>query len=94
MDEKCSDLKMVGKDCGSVFRKKSICISNCIDTDKFGIDIPIKKRDALSIAALYHRADHKGFKYTWKAIQMIKERSPNVRVRCFGSSKKPKWMPD
>ncbi len=74
--------------------KKSICISNCIDTDKFGIDIPIKKRDALSIAALYHRADHKGFKYTWKAIQMIKERYPNVRVRCFGLSKKPKWMPN
>ncbi len=72
---------------------RSIYISNCIDTKKFGIDIPIKERDAFSIAALYHKAEHKGFRYTWKAIMMIKERYPDIKVRLFGLPKRPSWLP-
>lgn len=52
------------------------------------------KRNDNEVAVLYHLGKHKGFADLWKALCIVKEKYPELKVNAFGSPSRPKWFPD
>lgn len=71
-----------------------ILIPNAIDKEKYRIDLPIKKRNPLTICMLYSVQEIKGSMYGIEALIKVKERYPELRVELFGISPAPEDLPD
>jgi len=67
--------------------QKTILVPNAIDTNKFKIFNPIEKRNPLIIGLLYHSGSHKGLKYAFEAIDIVKKKYPKIHVIIFGATK-------
>lgn len=70
------------------------CIPNAIDIKVFNIKKNIEDRSEPVIGLLYHPGEHKGLKYAFEALNIVKEVVPNLRVKMFGAPKKPKGLPN
>lgn len=68
---------------------KSKLLSNPIDTKKFFVVKPIEDRSPFEIAILYHTGLHKGLSIAFDALNMVKERCPNLHVNLFGVFEPP-----
>lgn len=74
--------------------KEVIYIQNPIDTDIYKVKIPINKRNKYTLGLLYHKAPHKGIKYSLEAIKKVKKVYPNLKLVMFGSEEAPKNLPE
>ena len=55
--------------------------------------MPVKKRKAHSIGLLYHSGEHKGLKYSFEALDILKRKYPDLEVFMFGTSKLKEEVP-
>ena len=71
-------------------------IKNPIDTDFYKMKQPVEKRNPYTIGVLYHSAEHKGFRFAYKAIIQLKQLYPKLTVKMFGTAKPnfelPSWI--
>jgi len=65
----------------------TVLIPNPIDTKIYREITPAAERKAHTLGVLYHPGKHKGFKYAWEAIRILKQRYPDLTVYMFGTSK-------
>lgn len=73
---------------------KSILIKNPLDLNIYKINVPIEKRKSHTIGLLYHEAECKGLKYSFEVLKKLKILYPELEVKMFGASNKPKGLPD
>ena len=71
-----------------------ICIPNAIDTDIFTIKKQIVDRNSHTIGILYHEGEHKGLKYSLKALCEVKKIFQDLKVIMFGAYKRPSFLPE
>jgi len=69
-------------------------IPNGMNFDLFKLKKPIEKRSPLSIAMMYHKAALKGSKDGFVALEMVREKFPELSVTVFSAYPKPGWLPD
>lgn len=69
-------------------------ISNAIDSNTFHVRIPILERDPLRICMLYSVQAIKGSKYGLEALQLVKQKYPDLQVDLFGICPQPESLPD
>lgn len=71
----------------------SVCISNPVDTKAFYPQEGVA-RGAHTVAVLYHRGEHKGFRFAWAALEKVKEAILDLKVEMFGACPPPDGLPD
>lgn len=72
---------------------KTLYLPNAINTDLFKVTSSIENRNPQIIGLLYHLGSHKGLKYSFKALSIVKKRFPNIKVVMFGAPPRPKDLP-
>ena len=50
-------------------------------------------RESHSVAMLYHNGEHKGSKYGFAAISLLKEKYPDMKAYLFGAPERPAKLP-
>ena len=71
-----------------------VCISNPIDTKKFYVKQSIEDRNKFALCMLYHEGKHKGVEHAVEAINIVKNRYPDIVVNVFGVPKRPVFLPN
>lgn len=68
------------------FSRKSILIHNGINLDDFKLknDIDNENKDNIVISILYHNLEMKGFEDGIKAIELVKKKHKNIKLKLFG----------
>jgi len=74
--------------------EKAFLIKNPIDLSLYREIKKIEERPKHTIGLLYHAGEHKGLKYSLKALQKLKKRYPDLTVQMFGASPKPANLPE
>ncbi|MDR1005481.1 MAG: glycosyltransferase family 4 protein [Bacteroidales bacterium] len=69
-------------------------IHNGFDFDYFTLATPIESRDRYTFCMLYHVLEWKGVNDAIKALQIVKDKYPLLKVKMFGAFKRPKFLPD
>ena len=69
-------------------------ICNGFDFDYFKCIIPLWKRDKFRVCMLYHNVEAKGCADGFRALGIVKEMYPNLKVNIFGVPSRPKDLPD
>lgn len=75
-------------------KAEAVYIPNGLDFEVFGIDNPIGEREAQSVAMLYHSNAVKGCKYGLRAIEILKQKYPQMRAHLFGVPERPSNLPE
>lgn len=65
----------------------SILLKNGFDFSFFKLQNPIEDRDPKCISFMFTRNPHKGVKYAIEAINIVKARIPDLKVKCFGTAR-------
>ena len=73
---------------------RTLYLPNAIDSGIFCIKRPVEDRHAHVIGLLYHTAEHKGLKYSFEALDMVKRQYPDTVVKIFGTAKRPPELPE
>lgn len=71
-----------------------IIIKNGFDFDYFHLSIPIEKKNKLSISMLYHDNSRKGCVYGIEALNIVKDKFPELKAVFFGTPSRPSNLPD
>lgn len=71
----------------------AVLIPNGFDFDYFRLLNPIVSRSPLSISMLYHHHTRKGCRYGIEALEKVKKKYPELKVRLFGTPYKPDNLP-
>jgi glycosyltransferase involved in cell wall biosynthesis len=74
--------------------EKCEAIPNGFDFNYFRYTKPIDERDKFTIVMLYHTAELKGCKYGFEALELVKQRYPQLRVILFGTPERPTDLPE
>jgi glycosyltransferase involved in cell wall biosynthesis len=74
--------------------EKCEVIPNGFDFNYFRYAKPIDERDKFTIVMLYHTAELKGCKYGFEALELVKQRYPQLRVTLFGTPERPTNLPE
>lgn len=69
-------------------------IYNGINQDIFNIKTPIEQRNPHTISMLYHTEERKGTKYGLEALQICKQKIPDLQVELFGVFPTPENLED
>lgn len=69
-------------------------INNGFDFQYFGKSTEIADRARYSVAMMYSNITLKGCKYGLEALQKVRKRFPQTKIRLFGTSKRPNDLPD
>ena len=72
--------------------KRPILLSNPIDLSVYYPEKAIERRDN-EVAALYHEAEHKGFRVLFETLHLVKEEIPELVVNTFGAFPRPSCLP-
>lgn len=70
-------------------------VPNGFDLDEYKITIPVKEKNKYVISMLYHYQKEKGCPIAIKALELVKQKYPQLRVLAFGTSPNPilpKWI--
>lgn len=71
-------------------------IYNGLDFSYFGCYQSVERRNKFNIAVMYHKATWKGFSDSYKALQEVKIKFPQLHVNVFGAEpcpiKLPSWF--
>lgn len=68
-------------------------ITNGLDFNAFGVDVPPQDRDPHSVAMLYHQSAWKGSRYGMEALMQVHAQCPALKVTLFGVSPPPADLP-
>lgn len=71
----------------------AILIPNGFDFEYFRKYIDISQKDKYSIAMLFHTSKLKGCEIAFKALEIVKNRIPQLSVKMFGFPNKPTNLP-
>ena len=74
--------------------KKSILITNGVNSNVFKINRPIENRKTHTIAYLYHLNPNKGCRYGFEILSKLKKKYSDLQVYMFGGISKPNDLPD
>lgn len=69
-------------------------IPNGFDFNYFRYTKPINTRDKFTVVMLYHTAELKGCKYGFEALELVKQRYPQLKVVLFGMPERPTDLPE
>lgn len=69
-------------------------IPNGFDLEYFKKSTPIEQRDKYTIGIMYRPAAVKGFDYGLKALEIVKEKFPLLKVNVFGIEQRPARLPE
>ena len=73
--------------------EKCEMIPNGFDFNYFRYTKPINTRDKFAVVMLYHEMERKGCKYGFEALELVKQRYPQLRVTLFGTPERPTDLP-
>lgn len=73
---------------------KSILIENGVDRPKLKLENSIEKRDKFKVMMLYHKQKLKGAEDGFKALEIVREKYPELKSVWFGCPSKPTNLPD
>lgn len=74
--------------------EESMLIENGFDFAAFPLLTPIERRDRYSIIMLYHEWEFKGSKIGIKALEIVKNKYPQLQPIFFGTPEKPADVPE
>ena len=74
--------------------EKCEMIPNGFDFNYFRYTKPINRRDKFAVVMLYHEMERKGCKYGFEALELVKQRYPQLRVTLFGTPERPANLPE
>lgn len=69
-------------------------VPNGFDFNYFHLVTPYEKKDKLRITMLYHEMERKGCRCGFDALEIVKEKHPELRVNIFGTPKRPESLPE
>lgn len=69
-------------------------VPNGFDFTYFTLNNPVEYRNRYCISMMYHVSSRKGCSIAFKALDIVKERFPQLEVMLFGAYKKPKGLPE
>ncbi len=69
-------------------------ISNGLDFRKFSLTVPIENKQPFCISMLYHEMELKGCPMGFKALDIVKNKFPQLKVLLFGVPPRPSNLPD
>lgn len=78
----------------SEYGEESILIPNGLDFTSFSLVIDPKDRCPCTVSMLYHTQKLKRCEDTFKALKIVKEMCPNLRVTVFGIPERPQNLPE
>lgn len=68
-------------------------VPNGFDFTKFSLDIPIRSKNRFSVSMLYHTMERKDCAMGFRALDLLKERYPQLQVNLFGVPDRPEGLP-
>ena len=83
------------QDIAERFGQSATYIPNGLDFSAFGVDTRIESRDAYSVVMLYHHLERKGIDDGLKALDIVRQSYPKLKVTLFGVPNGrllPKWI--
>ena len=69
-------------------------IPNGFDFNYFRYTKSIDERDKFIVVMLYHEMERKGCKYGFEALELVKQKYPQLRVTLFGTPERPTDLPE
>lgn len=75
-------------------RENCVVVPNGFDFGYFQKSSSIVGRNRYCVAMLYHEMERKGCKYGFEALNLVKQRYPQLRVMLFGTPDRPMDLPD
>ena len=69
-------------------------LKNGFDFDYFKLTVPIRARSKYVITMLNHSDERKGVKYGIAALNLVKQKYPQIQVNMFGVPPRPSELPD
>ena len=74
--------------------EKSIIIPNGFDSNKFKLTIPVERKNKYLVSMLYHVNERKDIKVGMRAVEIARERIPQLKLIMFGAYPKPQELPE
>lgn len=74
--------------------EKSVLIENGFNLEEFHLMNPIESRNEPIVMMLWHDNPFKGCKMGLEALELVKEKIPNLKVILFGVPDKPQNLPE
>ena len=75
-------------------KTESKLIYNGFDFEYFKLTVPVEKRQKFNISMLYHLDERKRCEDSFKALDIVKKRFPELKVNIFGVPSRPSFLPD
>lgn len=69
-------------------------VPNGFNCKEFYLTIPVEQKDKYILSLLYHEADRKDCKTAFAAIDIVKNRFPQLQVNIFGTPARPICLPE
>lgn len=70
--------------------EKAVVVPNGFDFDYFKLYKPIEKRNKLQILMMYHKMERKRCVDSIAALQIVKNKYPQLEIKMFGKPERPK----
>ena len=71
-----------------------VVVKNGFDTKQFHLTVPINEKNKYQVSMLYHLEDRKDCQTSFKALGIVKQKYPQIRVNIFGTPLRPVDLPD
>lgn len=71
-----------------------VIVKNGFDTKRFYLTVPIREKNKFQVSMLYHLANIKDCQTSFKALGIVKQKYPQIRVNIFGTPLRPVDLPD
>lgn len=73
---------------------KTELIKNGFDFDYFRLTLPIEEKPERSVSMLWHPEERKGGAIGLRALETVREKYPDLKVRMFGVPERPGFLPE
>lgn len=71
-----------------------VVVKNGFDIKQFHLTVPINEKNKYQVSMLYHLEDRKDCQTSFKALGIVKQKYPQIRVNIFGTPLRPVDLPD
>lgn len=76
------------------YKEDSVLITNGYDFSKFYLSVDFERKDKYCVSMLYHTMERKRCEDAIKALKIVKENVPELRINIFGVPDRPENLPD
>lgn len=74
--------------------EKCYLVPNGFDTNEYRLTIPVKDKNKFAISMLNHYDKRKGCATSFAALNIVKQKYPQLQVNIFGTPARPESLPD